>query len=77
MSYQFKTNTISSWDKYKSSPDKYNIILLKTNAVSSMYKYSIEIFSDPICAVHLDTQHQFVGSIFGKPLVIRILDNFY
>ena len=45
---------------------------VKTNAISSIDKYNIEIFSDLICAVHLDTSRQFVASNFGKPLVVRI-----
>ena len=42
-----------------------------------MYKYNIEIFPDLICAVHLDTSRQFVASVFGKPLVVRIHGTFF
>ena len=50
---------------------------IKTNAISSMYKYNNEIFPDLICAVHLDTSRQFVASVFGKPLVVRIDGTFF
>ena len=48
---------------------------VKTNAISSIDKYNIEIFSDLICAVHLETSRQFAASVFGIPLVVRIHGN--
>ena len=46
-----------------------------TNTISRINKYSIEIFPDLICAVHLNTRRQFVASVFGKPLVVRMHGN--
>ena len=50
---------------------------IKTNAISSMYKYNIEIFPDLICAVQLDTSRQVMASVFGKQLVVRLDDTFF
>ena len=33
------------------------------------------IFPDPIWALHLEMSHQFMASVFGMPLVVRIHGN--
>ena len=44
-----------------------------------MYKNNIETFPDLIiiCAVHSDTSRQFVASVFGKQLIVRIDSTFF
>ena len=65
--YPFKTKTY---------PVKEIQNYIKMNTISSIDKWNIEIFPDLIFAVQLDTSSQFVASVFGQPLVVRIHGNF-